>query len=464
MPSKTMKILLFLLLCLVSAGCARFNPEAVRSEHALSFSAALEARTERVLSESGALNLHQCIDLALENNLNVQAADIEARIARLNRQVAFWHFLPSIEMSYTSTELNKTPSSSMFGPFAVSVQDRIVRETMVKAQMPVFAPATWFLYDAHRHGEAIGTLVSDYARQMIALQVTGLYFQCLALEEAGKALASQHASARVLCGEVEAFYGAGLVMESDVLQARTLVLSRGRDCEKNMRELAAARSGLLEVMGLSPLASLTLDAETPVELPEGETADWIMHALLHHPRLAIADRQAAIEEDKLKIAITEFLPVLALFSARNHTTNSKNTYPYMTALGFTGMMTVFNGFANINEYKAARLHKKGAYLALERESLSLMAQVYQSRLQVDNAESDSVLAAAALEAAEAALREAEVRFHEGVINTSDVMEARSRRDSAASFVIAAEYQKQVTAAVACNVMGATFRGDKVSSL
>ncbi|NLN91922.1 MAG: TolC family protein [Candidatus Hydrogenedens sp.] len=457
-----MRLLQGMLCCFVAVGCARFDSEALRSDHAISFGAEIEARTAAALGDSSTLDLEQCIAIALDNNLDVQSADVQARIARLNRLVAFSNFLPAIDLNYTFTEMNKTPSSSMLGPFSVAVQDRIVKDTAVQAQMPVFAPATWFLYDAHRHGEAIGALVSDYTRQMIALHVTALYFQCLALEEGGKALASQLESAEALRGEVESFYKEGLVLESELLQIRTLVQARESDCFKNKNALADARSGLLEVMGLSPLASLELKADMPVSLPEGELEDWLQYMLLHHPRLSIADRMVAVEEDKLKIAITEFLPILAVFSARTHTTNSKNTYPYMTATGFTGMMTLFNGFANINEYKAARLERKGAYLAREQESLSLMAQLFQSRLQVDNAAADAALASVALEATESGLREAEARFREGLINTSEFLEARSRRDGAASQVVAAEYMKQVAAAVARNIMGATFRGEEVS--
>lgn len=451
-----------LTLCLLAAGCARFDSEVTRSDHAVSFGAEIESRTAAALGDSSALDLEQCIAIALANNLDVQSADVQARIARLNRQVAFSNFLPAIDLSYTFTETNKTPASKMLGSMSVVVQDRSVKDTAVQMQMPVFAPATWFLYDAHRHGEAIGTLVADYTRQMIALQVTALYFQCLALEEGGKALSSQLESAKAFRDEVESFFKEGLVLESELLMVRTLVQARETDCSKNKNALADATSGLLEVMGLSPLASLELKTDTPISLPEGELEDWLLHTLLHHPRLAIADRQVAVEEDKLKIAITEFLPILAVFSARTHTTNSKNAYPYMTATGFSGLMTLFNGFANINEYKAARLGRKGAYLTREQESLSLMAQLFQSRLQIENAAADAALASVALEAAESGLREGEARFREGLINTSEFMEIRSRRDGAAAQVVAAEYIQQVAAAVARNIMGATFRGEEVS--
>lgn len=442
-------------------GCARFDAETVRHEQSISFGEEVESRTKAALSSETPLTLDQCIRIALEHNLDIQAADCTARIARLNRLASFANFLPAVEMNYTSTELNRTPSSSMLGPFAVSVQDRIVRETMVQAQMPVFAPATWFLYDAHRRGEEMGALAADYTRQMIALQVSGLYFQCLALEEAGKALESQRNAAEGLCKDVEAYFREGLAMESDTLQARTLVLARKTDCEKNSRALDEARSGLLEAMGLSPIARFQLEADMPIAPPKGGLEDWILHAMLNHPRLALADRQVALEEDKVKIAITEFLPILAIFSGRNHTTNSKNTFPYMTALGFTGVMTLFDGFANINEYRAARVNREKVYIAREQESLAVMASVYRAHLHLENAKADIALANAALEAASAVLREAESRLHEGLANSSETLEATARRDTAAARAVAATFQEQLAAAVARNVVGDTFRGKEV---
>ena len=123
------------LLFLVS-GCATLDGILDRQANTESFMSELEERTAMALKEDTPLDLDRCIAIALENNLDIKAADLNARLAKLNRRIAFANFLPEVTLQYTSTELNKAPASSMIAGLSTTVQDRIVRETAVQAQMP----------------------------------------------------------------------------------------------------------------------------------------------------------------------------------------------------------------------------------------------------------------------------------------------------------------------------------------
>lgn len=455
MPNRSQWFALMLISLIGTvSGCARFDGIVHRRDNAKQFTESVEHRTKAVLEAQPTMKLEHCIKAALEHNMTIRAADISAQIATLDRKAVFSNFLPKLSIQYTSTELNNAPASSMLGPFSVQVQDRIVRETTLEAQWPVFAPATWFLYEAFKRGEEISQIVADYTRQMIVLQTAALYFQCLALMKAGEALESQHESAKALLHDVEAFYKEGVAIESDVLRARLLAQARHTDYMRNQNALADTQAELLTLMGLSPLGTLQLDEEGAVmELPEGELKDWIWTALLNNPRLGIADRQVAIEEEKVKIAFTEFLPIVAVFAGRNHTTNSLTTFPYATAFGFSSLMTLFNGFQSVQEYEAARLRRMRAYVNREEETLVIMAEVVRAHLNLENAQLDKQLATINLEAATAALRETTVRFQEGISTASEALEAQAKRDAAEAFVASTSYKEQVAIAVLKTVLG-----------
>jgi len=449
-----------LLALLVVQGCATFDGARVRKDDADTFMRNIEERTEAALSEDTPLDLDHCIAIALENNLSIKAADLEARLAKLNRRIAFANFLPEVTLQYTSTELNKAPASSIFAGMSTTMQDRIIRETAVQAQMPIFAPATWFLYAAHKRGEEIGALVADYTRQMIALQVTGLYFQCLATRETGRMLEAQRAAAEVLVKEVKAYHGEGMVTDADLARAQLLLLAREHALESNARAGERHLADLLTAMGLSPTAELAPEASRPLTAPEGELADWILEALLNNPRLSIADRQAAIEREKVRIAITEFLPMLGGFAARSHTSNSFMTYPYTTALGFTGLMTLFNGFANINEYKAARLEEEQTFLSREQESLAIMLEVVKARSNLKEAQSTLQLADAAVEAEKMTMQEQTAKMREGLLRPSEMLDTVANHDAAEVNAANARYQEQVMTAIVRNVLGTTYTAKK----
>ena len=454
------KACVFILIVVGIQGCATFDGTLVRQTDAEAFLAKTAARTDAVLAESDTFSLSRCIVVAQRNNLNIKTADLEKRLARMNRRIAFANFLPEVTLQYTSTELDRAPATQLFGNMATTMQDRIVRETALQAQMPIFAPATWFLYAIHQRAEEISEVAADYTRQMIALQITGLYFQCLATQETRRTLEAQLAAAATLKKEVEAYYKEGMVTDADLAQVGVLVLARENALEMNTRSVDLCQAELLEAMGLSPTADIQLNEAEAIKAPEGELQDWILDALLHHPRLAIEDRLVEIEKEKARIAITDFLPMLAGFAARSHTSNSFMAYPYTSAMGFTGLMTLFNGFANVNEYLAARTEQEKAFLAREQESLALMLEVVRAHNHLADAEAQLKLAEAAAEASEVTLKETTAKLNEGLLRPSEMLDTVAQHDEAQVNKNNAYYQKQVMTAIARNVLGTTWQGIK----
>lgn len=447
-------------LLLLLSGCASMRGILDRETHAHAFLAEMDESTAQALADPAPLTLDQCIVAALKYNLNIKTADLEARLAKLKRRVAFANFLPEISVEYTSVELNKAPASTMIAGLSTQVQDRIVRDTAVQAQMPIFAPATWFLYAAHQRGEEIGILAAEYVRQMITLQVTGLYFQSLATTELQRTLEAQRGAAAALAFEVEAYHREGMATDADLAQVRVLLMARENALKANALSNERTLAELLAAMGLSPMEQIALEASHPLQIPKGELADWILEALLNNPRLFIADRQAAIEREKTRIAIADFLPMLAGFASRSHTSNSFMTYPYASAMGFTGLMTVFNGFANINEYRAARVQEEKAWLAREQESLAVMLEVIKIHSALDEMRSALNLADAAAAAEKTALAEQTARMREGLLRPSEILETVAKHDAAQVNAANARYQEQVLTAMARSVLGSRYRTHK----
>lgn len=454
------KVVVVLLVFCLLQGCATFDGLRTRQTNTDEFLAKLDARTEAALASDEPFTLERCVAIALENNLDIQAADLERRIAKLNRRIAFANFLPEVTFNYTSTELDRAPASALFGSLTTTMQDRIVRDTALQAQMPIFAPATWFLYAIHQRGEEISEVAADYTRQMIALQVTGLFYQCLATNESNRILEAQQAAAATLLKEVEAYYGEGMVTDADIAQVRVLLMARENDLKRNGRASERCVAELLTAMGLSPVVKIELVAATSIEAPEGELDDWLLEALLHNPRLAIADRLVEIEKEKARIAIANFLPALVGFAGRSHTSNSYMAYPYVNALGFSGLMTVFNGFANINEYKVARTEEEKAFLTREQDSLALMLEVVRAHSNFADAQSSLELAQAAAKAAETGLKEDTAKMREGLLRPSEMLDTIAQHDTAQVYAANAKYQEQVMTAIARNVLGATWQGKK----
>jgi len=446
-----------ILLCLVVCGCSQFNWRQIRQQHAATFPQDLRDKTAAELPAGQAVGLEDCVRIALANSFDVRTAEINRRLASLDRKIAFSNFLPHINVGVQYYSSARQQAIGIGGQY-VPMSDRSVTEAVLSAQQSIFAPETWFLYDAYTKGEGISELVVKRTRDLIRLQVTTLYFACLSQEESEKALQSSLEQARTLLKEMEALAREGLAMPSQVEQVRTLVQAQEAALAGNGRAQRETRAALLEAMGLSPTAEIVLKTQTPLSVPEQELAEQILQAMIHRPELHIADRTIAIRRDETRIAIAQFLPKLVGFSNLSHSTDSFLKYSNMWTLGVSGVLSVFDGFANIHEYRAAREREKQAAIDRERKCLQVMLEVIRARSRYDQALDGRKVALQELAAAKALLDETQARWREGLLMTSEMFDATTRHATASANAAAANFQCQVAAATLLDVMGMSHEG------
>ncbi len=440
------------LVVLTMTGCKSFDGDKVRREHAESYRQALAETTEQALANKEPLGLEDCIKIALEHNLDTRSAEIQQRIAKLERKIAFANFLPVVTVDYSHYQFD--PELHLELSDTTLNIDR-VRSFTWQANMSIFNPATWFLYSMHKRGEEIAELATQYTKQMTALQVTVLYFHCLSLEEMDQALESQLAAATETEKELQLLNQEGLIQPWQVDQAKVLVKARRIERDRTRRDLKETKAELLTTMGLSPLAEITLASQQPLKAPTGSLEDLIVEAMLSNPQLSIADRSVEIDREQVKIAIANFLPQLFGFvmypNSLEDFAETSNQWIY----GLSGTMTLFNGFANVNEYKAAKERRKEGFLAREQVSLTIMLEVMRAHLMLQTVGEQASLALDAYEVSAQRLTEAEQKWGEGLIRSSELLDLRATRDKARAQAINARFQYQVSTATVLNIMGKT---------
>lgn len=104
---KTILLKLSFLLLLVATGCQQYNGPLERQTHIIDHQQQLAEKTNKVLSEKDSFGLNDCIEIALQNNLNVKSSEIQKKIAKLERKVSFSNFLPTVNLDYQYTRWNK---------------------------------------------------------------------------------------------------------------------------------------------------------------------------------------------------------------------------------------------------------------------------------------------------------------------------------------------------------------------
>jgi len=449
--SISLVICLFLLLF---AGCKSFDGKIIREKHAKDYQRDLAAETNDVLSKKTVFDLNDCIQIAMENNLRTKAAKIQQQIAKLERKIAFANFLPAVNLDYEYTRWDRQPKIK-FGTTAAALHDQAIKEITWQIQMSVFDPATWYLYSMHKRGEEIAELVTKYTEQMTVLEVTVNYYLCLALQQAQSALQSQLNAANELEKEISVFWQEGTVTQWQYQQAQVAALARKTELTRIQSVLKQTTADLLVSMGISPSAEITLKVEQPLKEPNEPLEDLVYRALIENPQLHIADRQVAIEEEKVKVAIAAFLPRLTVFANRTNTSDSFQLFQDFWTYGLSGTLAVFNGFANINEYKAAKERKKEAFIEREQQTLTLMLEVFKAYLNLQSAKDLAMLAQKSSDAASTHFDEVNEKWKEGIISSSEMLAVLAEKDNAQAELMVSNFILQVSIATLQNVMGIT---------
>ena len=330
------------------------------------------------------LTLDRAIQLSVERNLTLKTKTIEQEIAKLDRKIAFGNFLPKISLGYSYTMLNdkimgETRDTALPIPLPIplGLETRLVDKNLslfsVNAQMPIFVPATWFLYSARQKGENISSLTRDLTEKMIKLQTIGQYHYILALESEKEYLKQELESAKEFNKSAKIALEAEAILPWEYEGTEQIVQMREYALKQNARDLQSAKMSLMNNLDMYPLLDFQLEKpqyNEDVKIPTLE--ETIYEALKNSELIQIREGAEDISKDVTKIAISNFLPKIVLTGGYFNTSNAALTDPdfFMGTLG--GMFSIFNGFQNVYEYKKARKNQEIAFIKREEEIMKVI--------------------------------------------------------------------------------------------
>ncbi|MDY3058815.1 MAG: TolC family protein [Fusobacterium sp.] len=342
------------------------------------------------------LTLDRAIQLSVERNLTLKTKTIEQEIAKLDRKIAFGNFLPKVSLGYSYTMLNdkimgETKDTALPIPLPISLglETRLVDKNLslfsVNAQMPIFVPATWFLYSARQKGENISSLTRDLTEKMIKLQTIGQYHYILALESEKEYLKQELESAKEFNRSAKIALEAEAILPWEYEGTEQIVQMREFALKQNARDLQSAKMSLMNNLDMYPLLDFQLEKpqyNEDVKMPTLE--ETIYEALKNSELIQIREGAEDISKDVTKIAISNFLPKIVLTGGYFNTSNAALSDPdfFMGTLG--GMFSIFNGFQNVYEYKKARKNQEIAFIKREEE---IMKVIFETVNAYNNLES-----------------------------------------------------------------------------
>lgn len=178
-------------------------------------------------------------------------------------------------------------------------------------------------------------------------------------------------------------------------------------------------------------------------LPTTYTESNVGTALANREELKSLELAEKIYRQKVNVARAEFLPSIGLtanylFTNPSLVNGFENRFRGMWGIGVVVSIPVFHWGEGIYKVRAAKAEANIARYRLDDAKEKIELQVTQSSYKVNEATKKLVMAEKNMEKAEENLRYANLGFREGVIPTSNVLEAQTAWLSAQSGKIDAQ--------------------------
>ena len=422
-----------------------------------------EISTENLRREKeGMLSLDECIDLALKNNSQIKLKEIEAKIAKIDKKISFGNFLPRISAMYSISELDKYMSATIPAPdvtlgilggvslpsLPITLTSRMVdkdfKNYALTAQLPIFVPATWFLYSAREKGENISLYTEDLTKKMIKLKVISEYYYILALVSEKLVLESEYEYAKKLNKNAKLALKTESILKWQEEETELLVKQKENALKNNERDLKIAKMNLLNDLGLDLNADFRFVIPENIDYKLPPLDEVVYDALVNSELIKISHNTVAISKDKIKIAMSKFLPQITVNGGLIGGSLTMLSPQNILFGAITGFLSLFNGFKDVNEYEKAKLQSETAYIQREEVIMNTIISAVNSYNNVQKSIEDKELADMNYNVAKQKFNQKKLENEVGNITDTDLLKEMAELEKAISLKEKADYKYNVS--------------------
>ena len=446
------------------------------------------------------LNLDSCRTLALSNNKELRMSKEKVNAAHYQQKAAFTNFLPKIDMMGTYMRTEKeisllsddqksaisnigtavapmgqklqqilssdpslapllTPLQSVMGTLpgalnqvgqgmvdALRTDTRNMFGGMVTLTQPIFMGGKIIAYNKiTKFAEQLAESQHATELQDVILNTDQAYWQVISLVNKKKLAESFLNLVKKLDSDVNKMVAEGVATKADELSVKVKVNEAEMTLTKVENGLSLSKMVLCQLCGIPLDTPITLADESMenITLPDTYIQGNVNTALSNREELKSLELASKIYRQKVNVTRSEFLPSVGL-TATYLVTNPSLVNGFerkMRGMWGVGMMVkipMFHWGEGIYKVKAAKAEANIAQYKLDDVKEKVELQVTQATYKVNEATKKLAMAEKNMAKADENLRYANLGFQEGVIPTSNVLEAQTAWLSAQSGKIDAQ--------------------------
>lgn len=402
-------------------------------------------------NSSQAWTLRQCIDYAIEHNINIRQTANEAEQDKVSVHSSKWARLPNLNGSASQNwSWGRTAS-----PIDNSYSD--INSANTSFSLGTNVPVFTGLQLSNQYALAklnLKAAIEDLnkAKEDIAINVTSAYLQVLFNLELNKVAQSQVELSKDQLKRIKGLAGVGKASPAEVAEAQARV------AQDEMTAVQSDNTYKLSLLDLSQLLELPTPEgfvlENPKEQLEFEALtppdDIYTQALTYKPSIKAAEYRLEGSAKSIRIAQSEFYPQLS-FSAglgsNYYTVSGKSEQSFSSQLknnlnkyvGFNLSVPIFNRFSTRNRVRTARLQQANIALQLDNTKKVLYKEIQQAWYNAVAAESKYNSSEVAVKANEESFRLMSEKFNNGKATFVEYNEAKLNLTKALSDKLQAKY-------------------------
>lgn len=380
------------------------------------------------------LTLHEALNAAQQQNRSIKLSQLDAEVSKAKVRQTQAVFLPQINLSYTALSTNNPLNA-----FGFKLQQQAITATdfnpallndpsatqnfMTKVELlqPIFNMDMIYQREAAGNQAEAFQLKHERTKQYIGLEVEKAYAQLQLAHRAETVMEEAVVTAKAVSAAAQNRFDQGYLQKSDVLQVKVFVANMETKLDEAKSNVKNASDYLSLLMGVPPgviYATDTLNQDLPL----------ISDAVLPENRADFAAMAAVVEahNNVVKSSTMAYVPKLNAFG--EYMFNDSEAFGFGSNAYLVGAQLswrIFNGTATKNKIATARIERDKATQELhyqkEQAQLELDKTIRQER-DAQNLVNQQALTTAH---AQEALRLIQNRHEQGLVTTTDLLQAQT---------------------------------------
>ncbi|MDZ7363564.1 MAG: TolC family protein [candidate division KSB1 bacterium] len=429
-----------------------------------------------VAANGKVLRLEEAQRIALEKNLQLQAARKGAQAASWGVKNAYTQFLPSVNigLSYVRLDEGTLDRANAFYNFANDpvtggfLPDEIKRNIRPGAYRNSYGPSISVTQPIFTGGTLLANVSVAQAQdltaqanlaateQQVIYNTQRAYFDVLRAHELVAVAKDQLQTAEEHLHSARKQVEAGLRSKTEILRWEVQKANAESFLARAENGLALARPALNQVLGLELNAEYTVAPvdDVPVEIP-ATVDEQIATALRKNPGQRVMEANVDLAGAQVKVERANFTPKVSL--AYNYSWEANNTLrldSFKTwSLGIVAQFPIFNSFRDYTNLQKAQATKQQTENLQQDFERGLRLQVLQTSQNLDLARKQLTLTEKAKAQAEENFRVIKHSYEVGLASNLDFLDAQNAQSQARWDHVNARYDYLLAKTALAQAMG-----------